>query len=410
MKLRCPPRGDSTLSCGRCLRLKVNCVNPPLRDSDKAASQLISPSQAMSTAASNFKRPEWSPRPKQHSRRHSSVSIELDKWWWLGPLEGQRQSQGDIPVVPAYSFEVSSASIFETSEGFTPFIGSERHESTIVDFESCDFAYSEDSPVGVDENSMKFHPVNPFSVSNINDFGPFYFPGAQVSSSRVDSDTRLSDLRLSLSKRCQQPRSAATTEALNSPTSPVGDDIKGSNSMESSWFGGALRDISEFLSIIEVYGQDISTTADHQSGSTGSSAIGVVVALDILLAYLQIVAIFDELCAQLYEKLRSSSHASVSGLQLLPGLQLAGLSVVPGHLQTKILIQAVVHHFEMIERVLGLPVIYRVSRRLDSYTGLLESNQQCEKLIAAVMEDECGIKTLNSLKQNLENMEQFIHG
>jgi hypothetical protein len=65
---------------------------------------------------------------------------------------------------------------------------------------------------------------------------------------------------------------------------------------------------------------------------------------------------------------------STGSIQTFPGLQLAGFPVQQRSLQIKLLIETVVHQFEMIEKILGLPVELRVSDRRDGYsTGLLSA-------------------------------------
>lgn len=333
--------------------------------------------------------------------------MEPRKWSWQGSTECQSRSEGDVSASLVYpSFQSPLPSTFGISENFTPLINSERHKSTFADFEFCDFTYSEDLLLGV-ETPASIFSSNPLVPDTRNSGRSEAMP--KVSSFVVEADPDLTGLRLSLSQRCHRPRLAATTRNSGSPSASLDKDMDESNSTGISRFGDALQDISKFLSIIEAHSQEKFTTTTDHNGSTFNSTISIVIVLDILSAYLQIVTVFDEVCAQLYDNLRTSSQGSLSELQTLPGLRLAGLAIEHGHLQMKILLQAVVHHFEMIERVLGLPMTHRVSGRLDEYTGLLKNNQQYGSLMAIVMENDCGKKTIDSLKQNLKNIAEFIY-
>jgi hypothetical protein len=124
-------------------------------------------------------------------------------------------------------------------------------------------------------------------------------------------------------------------------------------------FEDALHSISKFVSIIEDYDKELRSANTSPSRRT----ISVDMILDILLAYLQLVEIYDGLCCQLLAGLRDNPRSAMSELQILPSLQIAGFSVEQGYLQTKLLIQAIRHHFEMIEKLFGLLVPYRISSR-----------------------------------------------
>ncbi|KAF2259440.1 hypothetical protein CC78DRAFT_537103 [Lojkania enalia] len=398
MKLRCPAREDNASSCGRCLRLKVTCVNPRSKDSGTAASRSIS---------DDFNNHRGNSNPGQNLNRLPSVSSEPDTIPWNDSAEWQSGSQGNASTICALpSFQIPLSSAFTTSEDSTAFNDSNQQEFTSADFEFFGFSHYEGVSLSVDEPAN----ASPFTSSLIP--GTIGFDRSNIihtaNCSVSGSDTNLTGLRLSLSQKYHRSRLAGTTKNLGSSSGSLDEDMDQSNPTETSWFGDALQDIARFLGIIEAYSQETRTTTNH-GGPAYHSTITIINFLDILSAYLQIIGIFDDLCTQLYGILRASSQNSISELQTLPGLQLAGLSIGHGHLQTKILLQAVVHHFEMIERVLGLPVTYRVSGRVNEYNGLFKNNQQYSRLMAIVMEDECGKRNLNSLKQNLRNMAEFIY-
>ncbi|KAK7715157.1 hypothetical protein SLS64_003854 [Diaporthe eres] len=157
-------------------------------------------------------------------------------------------------------------------------------------------------------------------------------------------------------------------------------------------FGEALCYTAELLSIIRSFMQqqvfgDASLSPSPSSSVSGT--IDLVTMLDILSAHTQMVSIYDELFQRLYARLRTtagpdgrgssgSSPSSSSSaptaqsqpqFQALPGLQLAGFPVLQGTLQIKILMQAIMHQFETLEKELSLPAELRVSKRTDTYPG-----------------------------------------
>jgi hypothetical protein len=327
------------------------------------------------------------------------VSSDPNTIPWKDSAEWQSGNQGNASTNRALpSYQIPLSSTFTTSEDSTAFNDSNQQGLTSADFEFFGFSHYEGLSLSVDEpaNAYPFTPsliagTIGFDESNIK-------PTANCSVS--GPDTNLIGLRLSLSQKYHRSCPAGTTKNLGSPSGALDEDM--------DRFGDALQDIARFLSIMEAYSQEMCTTTNH-GGPAYHSTISIINALDILSAYLQIIGIFDDLCTQLYGILRASSQNSISELQTLPGLRLAGLSIGHGHLQTKILLQAIVHHFEMIERALGLPVTYRVSGRVNEYNGLFKNNQQYSRLMATVMEDECGKRNLDSLKQNLKNMAEFLY-
>ncbi|RYO90775.1 hypothetical protein DL762_002521 [Monosporascus cannonballus] len=161
-------------------------------------------------------------------------------------------------------------------------------------------------------------------------------------------------------------------------------------------FGDALRSTSQLLVIMQssfLSGKETTEPAGGNGAFTTSSTtrfsslpLSPAGILNLLSSFLRLVTIFDYLLIRLLEKSHhtdgkgaSSSPNPYSGSspQTLPGLHL--LADFPLHqrsLQIKILIQKILHQFEIIERILGLPVQLRISDRQDDYwTGLLHSDE-----------------------------------
>lgn len=185
---------------------------------------------------------------------------------------------------------------------------------------------------------------------------------------------------------------------------PFDTTIKSSADQSASQpYGDALRSTSEFLEILLCYDNGntsataVSLTQRQSAISDVSNApVNFTYVLNLVSCYLRIIGIFDSLLRQLHElQCRKGITPPdygvvVAGLQILPDLHLAGFPVEQGSLQTKILIQAIEHQFELIERSLGLPVELRVSdRREDYHSGLLQ-NEWARSLMQAILRGQRG--------------------
>lgn len=218
--------------------------------------------------------------------------------------------------------------------------------------------------------------------------------------SAISCGTRLSHLRMQLSLHLQQclEDPAGFWDGDTDPTAKGNHQHQHQHHHQQPQpavrnpFGEALCYMTELLSIIRSFMQQQSLGDASLSPSPSSSVSGtidLVTMLDILSAHTQMVSIYDELFQRLYTRLRasagpdgrgssgsspsSSSSAPTAQSQLqfqaLPGLQLAGFPVLQGALQIKILMQAIMHQFETLERELSLPAELRVSKRTDTYPG-----------------------------------------
>ncbi|EED16623.1 hypothetical protein TSTA_016990 [Talaromyces stipitatus ATCC 10500] len=213
----------------------------------------------------------------------------------------------------------------------------------------------------------------------------------RLSPQLVESGHRVSEFNLKLARRLQQcqsffRRNDGGSKAANAtgsePSMLDKDDIR---NPETNLFGHTLSDTSEFFAIVRAYTSDeckkFSETGTRNKGCHGiknnigtssGSRPGLILTLNLISAYLQLVQIYEELFSCLSRKLFSGHNGDVFDLQIFPQLQLAGFSVQQGNLQIKIFIQATIHQFEMIEKALGLPPDLRVTDKQDAYVGLLE--------------------------------------
>lgn len=203
------------------------------------------------------------------------------------------------------------------------------------------------------------------------------------------------------------------------------DDQGHQESRSSKLFGDALGDTAEFLAIIESYesgtlsGASV-TGATYGSDDTACSAtsnarVGLIIILNLISTYLQIVAVYEKLFHNLCQQLFNPPAGS--GLQILPGLRLAGFSVQQGKMQTKILLQAILYQFDKIERCLGLPVEFRVTEKHEAYyTGVFE-DERARILLEAVsnskwshiaVDDNSGLRALPSLRDKIRRAQVYL--
>lgn len=249
---------------------------------------------------------------------------------------------------------------------------------------------------------------------------------------RVECDHRLLLLSLALSKRLQCCMTITRCEAgaagrTGASTPPAADADM--NNLDwiliSKLFGDTLRDISEYLAIIQSYGCSQSTQVtppadDHTGDTPGPSrgaGIGIIVLLHILSVFLQIVAVSEKLFLALARQLSNMPTGSPASVQTVPGLQLAGFSVRQGSLQTKLLIHATIHQFEMIERILGLPVEFRVTERQDPYNGpfdndhgrsLLDEVSSCHQWLCVGGGGEPEIQAVFRLRETIKKVQTLV--
>ncbi|KAI1176372.1 hypothetical protein F4777DRAFT_273111 [Nemania sp. FL0916] len=91
-----------------------------------------------------------------------------------------------------------------------------------------------------------------------------------------------------------------------------------------------------------------------------SSELSIVTIPNLLSCYLHLVGIFNIIFRHIRTLLSQTPASSLSMLQSVPGLQLAGVQVEHGGLQMKILLQVIEHQFAIIETTLCLPDEHRV--------------------------------------------------
>jgi hypothetical protein len=192
---------------------------------------------------------------------------------------------------------------------------------------------------------------------------------------------------------------------------------------DSKLFGHVLNDTSEFLNIVQSYSfesnnesAETTSSSSRRTSQNSSPHVGIVLILNLLSAYLQIVEIYDKLFLSLSKQIFKATMDPVHELQILPGLQLAGFSVQQGNLQIKILIQTILHQFDMIERLLGLPTEFRVTEKQDVYLGIFEDDISKGMLKAISspksrpisLSNQDGLPALTSLQHMINRIQTFL--
>jgi len=203
-----------------------------------------------------------------------------------------------------------------------------------------------------------------------------------------------------------------------SSDSPPETDRGQEELLRSNLLGDALSDASEFLAIIQSYRTErkgTSTSTSNDNIPSTRPRLGLIVILNLLSVHLELVVIYEKLFQCLSNQLfDASSMGLVDGLQApLPGLQLTDFSIQSGNLQTKLLIHAILHQFEMIERILGLPAEFRVTEKQDDHSGLFEDGWAKDLLEAmsngkschAAVDNHYGLEALSSLREMLKRVQ-----
>jgi hypothetical protein len=198
----------------------------------------------------------------------------------------------------------------------------------------------------------------------------------------AECDMRLSQLNLEL---CRQLRAH-----LHRPNTVSNGPVQRTHSTIASALRGLLQTTEAFIHILHCLskGTELDMDSRCQAPSTlgtsmSQSSLTFISVLNLTSCFFRIVDLFNMLLSSLAIELatqsplqrRSFSSSVTPGLQILPDLKLAGLAVQELSLQTKILVLTITHHFEAMERLLGLPADLRVSQcKDDNVYGLLSAD------------------------------------
>lgn len=426
-KLRCPPKSHHTDSCARCTRLGARCVTSYLQNSSSRNTRTLVrlPSKPLLS------------KPKHAAAAFSPVTYETE------PLSIPEDNLDVFNYWPEGQLDCLFPDIMMTSD--RTFINSENgdDDGALNSGEDSHDYFHPNSPSTLDIEGIPNMNSMGSKSRNVPDVGSISLDSSEVdiqhnisaieeTPSIVEWDHRLSTLSQNLSSRLHQCHALEVLQI--SDESPCSESISSTNGdidlkmtasqqrREIPWnsklFGAVLCDTSEFLAILQSY--------HSPSGSDSNNQLGSIVLLNILLSYLQIITIYNKLLQSLGKRLFESSSTSSplatddSGgdeMQILPGLQLAGFFVQQENLQTRILMDAMLHQFASIERSLGLPFEFQVTERPQKTDGkcsgkgtsLFENDQRAKDMLAAVDSNRRGLHALVSLKDMVRKLDVFLN-
>ncbi|KAI1135884.1 hypothetical protein F5Y05DRAFT_164398 [Hypoxylon sp. FL0543] len=411
-KLRYPPREQATDRCSRCTRLGVQCTTSFHRPLGRVSKSSSAPSRRIQPSPSPF-----STLPSQSLGAHGQSS------------PGPTSSSGgdcDSALFSFTSLETQLSTNFpfassQTSQPLDHSPFSSKHFDALASFPISDYSnIAEDGPAHIETDIEEADEVNGSHLPT-------------QPSSNLDCDKRLSHLNHKLSTRLEQCFLRINHNSHATPLSPS-QESSGSAESASPWdshaLGDILRDTVEFIAIIESYtpGRDSSSTT-----RTNVPLLGTVVQLNLLSVHLQLIATYDRLLQHFYSQLctdpltppspTSSARtppAHRSGMLDLPGMDVAGFRVQQGTLQTKILLETILHHLGIVERVMELPIAWRVTDRQRDSRGMgLFENRQARLVLEAVglstlsltegaLDDQGKLPAIASLRDGIQRLQVVI--
>ncbi|KAK1908804.1 hypothetical protein P3342_009655 [Pyrenophora teres f. teres] len=226
---------------------------------------------------------------------------------------------------------------------------------------------------------------------------------------QIESDMQLSQLNIEL---CRQLHTH-----LHRPTTTSDNSVQTLCPGISEALGGVLQSTKAYIHIL----QGLSNCAElhpDSASTTSPPTLPFLCVLNLTSCFFRIVDLFNILLSNLALELlthslspspSSSSSAATPTLQILPELNLAGLPVHEVSLQIKILLLAITHHFETMERLLGMPVELRVSEcGNDNIYGLLSASWT--DMLSAGKRERCElgwggtgnwVRSVESLRENI---------
>lgn len=411
-KLRCPPRDQPTEPCSRCARLGTHCVTGYPRPHGRTIRK------GSLTRGRTSSRPELRLRPST-----SLIQTILPECGKLAPTLSSEISLQDS-LCHDGSPQLSIISSQEQETVFTPFV-----EAAF----KCDmphFHRAQNGDIGDGfwpnyQDLYKFDDLPAINTTSNNTEGELDTLGMGDDSSQSscssatpnpfasswEYDQRLSQLNLSCSTRLENSLDITET----SKSGAISSDLNNMSYEEGSWsetnLGELLRDMSEFISIVQSY----------KRAESARPYLGTVIQLNILSIYLQFVAISDKLMQCLCMQFNPSNPLCIQvglsgaeGPQPLPGLHLAGFQVQQGSLQASLLLHTMEHQFSTMERLLGLPSEWQVVGKQKVHTGGLLGNEKGRLILDAVTIGNGGpargdLFTVASLRNSIYTFRRHIN-
>lgn len=393
-KLRRPTDKDDMGTCERCMRAGVVCVTSYTKPRGRSQKHCISTHDTSYTSGTDMQDPAL-PTPESIL---STGPVAQDGSQLWSPLE-------ECNYLPLLSEFGPGSLLHSEDEDFAGIQWSPLPKG--LDLEAhVDPSGSCPAELSSFFHTSRNHAPNECSLEMLH---------------HAECDMRLSQLNLEL---CRQSRAH-----LHRPNTASNSSVQRTHSTIASALRGLLQKTEAFIHILHCLSNGIELDMDSrcQAPSTlgpsmSPSSPTFVSVLNLTSCFLRIVDLFNMLLSSLAIELatqsplqrRSSSSSVTPALQILPDLKLAGLAVQEVSLQTKILALTITHHFETMERLLGLPADLRVSECKDdhiygllsaSWTGMLSSSrgERCELGWCGMGNWAIGIE---SLRANMETLKK----
>ncbi|PWY82163.1 hypothetical protein BO70DRAFT_396461 [Aspergillus heteromorphus CBS 117.55] len=417
-KLRCPRENPSVQqSCTRCIRAGAVCVTSdakPLGRPSRGDPRPLPPAPASHAA-----RHPSPPVPRRPQSVDMSTSQHPTPAWDHGLYPW---SQSTFPSLPPLDdtpmLDGQMALSFPPMATYTPALTSPVAWVDPVEFQNL-----------TSESTRETYPKEEMAIIQPRD--------------RTEAVQRLTSLSGSLNALIDHLNTFSWDTVLARIACPSPPDGTTSDSQRNP-FNEALKDTAEFVVILQALHQGPSTPSPHpeQRGvsprgpqetstistpNTGSGhsnmsrggnqpripPLSTPIILMVIACHMQILQMYDFIFSQSQVTLQAMPEEDIAGFRMLDGLQLAGIPLSQGHLQLKILIQVIEHQLHQIERLMGLPVEYRVAGRNQSYPGLLSSSESLDLLRASMSQTEgghgkSGMQSILSLKESMRKVQQML--
>jgi hypothetical protein len=415
-KLRCPANDENTQSCGRCLRAGIPCVTSYTRPKGRSQKHEIPVNNTRLESGPDEQTGQESVLPTPESFESAT-------------LTRSDQAAEDASVQSTFLFEeydpLSSWSDFESSS-----LSQGKHESLMNLWDASPYRdFNSDIHVDASGASQDAHIE---FASSLHSAGNLYPSGySQEMLQEVECDMRLSELNLDLCRQLNMQLLRRT------PTS--GTLAQNACSDLSTAFRDVLRSTDAYIHLLQRLRDRTeprpnsgcqattaiptpTTTTTHNYSDPGSPLTSICV-LNLISCFFRIVDLFNihlfnltlEITTNAISPPLSSSSSSSNTaptLQILSEFNLAGLPVHEVSLQIKLLVLAITHHLETMERLLGIPTELRVSQcQDDNVNGLLSANWT--NMLGAGMTEQrelgwCGTgnwgRSVESLRTNIQRL------
>ncbi|OAL40207.1 hypothetical protein AYO20_00627 [Fonsecaea nubica] len=153
--------------------------------------------------------------------------------------------------------------------------------------------------------------------------------------------------------------------------------------------------------------------SQSQSPSTRLSSLSVPVVLMLLSSYLLLLELYNTVFKRVIDAMSKLGDMNTY-LQDLPEFQVAGLPSMKAQLYAKIIVQVIEHHFDRLERLLGLAEEFGLSERAADSEGLLSTTPGISQLLHVAMTQTAGrpgtsgTSTLKSLRSHLRDLQGML--